>query len=238
MPHFPNLFAESSAARCAPPLNPLADFPFKPITVAIVEDDPDTRDALAMRLNHAPALRCRNTYATGELAVRGIPIEPPDVVLMDIHLPGMSGIDCVAELKILLPRLPMLMLSNYDEAELIFVSLRAGADGFLLKNSPPAELLLAIEQLHAGGAPMSMPIARKVVDYFYQAPAPPAAGREQLSPREEEVLALLARGLLYKEISGALGVSLHTVRTYVHRIYEKLHVRSRTEAAVKFLARD
>ncbi|HXE43418.1 MAG TPA: response regulator transcription factor [Candidatus Baltobacteraceae bacterium] len=208
-----------------------------PITVSIVEDNRDTREALAARVNQSPSLRCLNTYANGELAVKGIPSEKPDVVLVDINLPGMSGIECVAKLKQQLPQLPMLMITTYEETELIFNSLRAGAKGYLLKNTPPNELIQAIEQIHAGGAPMTMHIARKVVDHFYRAQKT-ASEMEQLSKREEEVLALLAKGLLYKEISESLGISLHTVRTHLHRIYEKLHVQSRTEATVKFLERD
>src|SRR6185312_9597999 len=139
-----------------------------PITVSIVEDNRDTREALAARVNQSPSLRCLNTYANGELAVKGIPSEKPDVVLVDINLPGMSGIECVAKLKQQLPQLPMLMITTYEETELIFNSLRAGAKGYLLKNTPPNELIQAIEQIHAGGAPMTMHIARKVVDHFYR----------------------------------------------------------------------
>jgi DNA-binding NarL/FixJ family response regulator len=208
-----------------------------PITVSIVEDNRDTREALAARVNQSPSLRCLNTYANGELAVLGIPSEKPDVVLVDINLPGMSGIECVAKLKQQLPQLPMLMITTYEETELIFNSLRAGAKGYLLKNTPPNELIQAIEQIHAGGAPMTMQIARKVVDHFYRVQKA-SSEMEQLSKREEEVLALLAKGLLYKEISESLNISLHTVRTHLHRIYEKLHVQSRTEATVKFLERD
>ncbi len=207
-----------------------------PITVSIVEDNRETREALEARVNQAPSLRCLNTYANAELALQGIVAEKPDVILVDINLPGMSGIECVAKLKEQLPQLPMLMITTYEEAELIFNSLRAGAKGYLLKNTPPAELVHAIEQIHAGGAPMSMQIARKVVDYFGK--KQPSAEMEQLSKREEEVLSLLAKGLLYKEIGDALGIGLPTVRTHIHRIYEKLHVQSRTEATVKFLNRD
>ena len=207
-----------------------------PITVSIVEDNRDTREALAARVNQSLSLRCLNTYANGELALRGIPAEKPDVVLVDINLPGMSGIECVSKLRAQLPQLPMMMITTYEEAELIFNSLRAGAKGYLLKNTPPAELVQAIEQVHAGGAPMSLQIARKVVDHFCR--QQPSSDIEQLSKREEEVLALLAKGLLYKEISETLSISLATVRTHVHRIYEKLHVQSRTEATVKFLKRD
>ncbi|HXE42383.1 MAG TPA: response regulator transcription factor [Candidatus Baltobacteraceae bacterium] len=207
------------------------------ITVSIVEDNRETREALAARVNQSPSLRCLNTYANAELALHGIPADKPDVALVDINLPGMSGIECVAKLKEQLPQLPMLMITTYEEAELIFNSLRAGAKGYLLKNTPPAELVQAIEQVHAGGAPMSMQIARKVVDHFHRV-GQSSSEMEQLSKREEEVLALLSKGLLYKEIGDALNISLATVRTHLHHIYEKLHVQSRTEATVKFLNRD
>lgn len=207
-----------------------------PITVSIIEDDQKTRQALTMRVNRSPSLQCLATYANAELALKGIPDEKPDVVLVDINLPGMSGIECVAKLKKQLPQLAILMITTYEESELIFNSLRMGAKGYLLKNAPPEELVQAIEQVHAGGAPMSMQIARKVVDHFYQ--QRPSSGLEQLSKREEEVLTLLAKGLLYKEIGDALNISLPTVRTHILHIYEKLHVQSRTEATVKFLRRD
>jgi len=207
-----------------------------PITVSIVEDNDETREVLAARVNCAPTLKCAGTYRTGELAVKGIPLEKPDVVLVDINLPGMSGIECVSKLKAQLPALPILMITTYEEPELIFNSLRAGAKGYLLKNTPPAELIQAIEQIHAGGAPMSMQIARKVVDHFCRI-TQPTSEMEQLSKREEEVLALLAKGYLYKEISRELGISLPTVKWHLGHIYQKLHVQTRTEAAVKFLDR-
>jgi DNA-binding NarL/FixJ family response regulator len=205
-----------------------------PITVSIVEDDRDTRENLAALLNATATLRCLHTYATGEKALAGIPREPPAVAVVDINLPGMSGIECVARLKAVVPGLPVLMLTTYEESDLIFDALRAGANGYLLKSMPPEELLQALEDVQAGGAPMSMQIARKVVQFFHRSPA---SGAElgTLSPREYEVLALLAKGRLYKEISSELGITLGTVRTHQQRIYEKLHVQSRTEATVKFL---
>jgi DNA-binding NarL/FixJ family response regulator len=207
------------------------------ITVCIVEDDCDTREALRARVNLAPGLRCLNSYATGEAALQGILTDKPEVALVDINLPGMSGIECVARLKRELPELQMLMLTTYEETDLIFSSLRAGAKGYLLKNVPPVELIQAIEQVHVGGAPMSMRIARKVVDYFDR-DARATAETDSLSQREREVLALLAKGCLYKEISEKLNIGLGTVQTYVKRIYEKLHVQSRAEAAAKFFGRE
>jgi len=205
-----------------------------PITVSIVEDDRETRETLATRINCTPGMKCLAVYATGESALTGIPGKKPDVALVDINLPGMSGIECVAKLKVQLPKLQVLMLTTYEDRDMIFNSLRAGAKGYLLKNMPATELTQAIEQIHAGGAPMSMQIARKVVDYFDQLPRP-AAAMEKLTKREQEILALLAQGFLYKEINEKLGISLYTVKAHLHTIYEKLHVQSRTEAVVKFL---
>jgi DNA-binding NarL/FixJ family response regulator len=204
------------------------------IKVSIVEDNRGTRESLSELLGRAPALRCVGAHPTGEEALQRIPAEEPDVVLMDINLPGMSGIECVSLLKQQMPKTQVLMLTTYEESDLIFDSLRRGASGYLLKNTPPAELIQAVEQVHAGGAPMSMQIARKVVNHF-QRIRHPASEVEQLTKREQEILALLAKGFLYKEIADQLGITLSTVRAHLHAIYEKLHVQSRTEAVVKFL---
>lgn len=204
-----------------------------PISVSIVEDSYKMRESLATLLRRAPGLRFLKSYPNAETAVADIPNEPPDVALIDINLPGMSGIDCVAQLKGRLPQMQFLMLTTYEETELIFNSLRAGARGYVLKKMVPTELLPAIEQVHAGGAPMSMQIARKVVDHF-NAIGQTVSEVDKLTEREQEVLNLLAKGLLYKEISDKLGISMSTVRTYLQRAYEKLHVTSRTEAAAKF----
>ena len=205
-----------------------------PIKVSIVEDSRGTRQSLAELLGNSPALRCVGAHPDGEQALQDIPAEQPDVVLMDINLPGMSGIECVGRLKERLPRLQVLMLTTYDDSDLIFDSLRNGASGYLLKNMPPKEILQAIEQVHAGGAPMSMQIARKVVSHFRQIKTP-SSEVEKLTKREHEILALLARGYLYKEIGDQLGITLSTVRAHLHTVYEKLHVQSRTQAVVKFL---
>lgn len=202
-------------------------------TVSIVEDQRDTRESLAALVNGTPGLKCLSTYPTGEAALNGIPKEKPDIALVDINLPGMSGIECVSKLKVQMPTLNVLMLTTYEESDLIFNSLRAGANGYLLKNMPPEELLEALEQVQAGGAPMSMQIARKVVQHFRDS-GQASAGVEDLTPREHEILGLLARGSMYKEISAQLGISLPTVRTHLRHIYEKLHVQTRTEAAAKF----
>jgi DNA-binding NarL/FixJ family response regulator len=208
-----------------------------PIKVSIVEDNRGTRESLSELLGRSQAVRCVGAHPNGEEALQRIPAEAPDVVLMDINLPGMSGIECVARLKERLPKLQVLMLTTYEESDLIFDSLRRGASGYLLKNMPPSELISAVEQVHSGGAPMSAQIARKVVNHFQQI-RQPASDVEQLTKREHEILALLAKGYLYKEIADQLGITLSTVRAHLHTIYEKLHVQSRTQAVVKFLGQD
>jgi len=207
------------------------------IRVSIVEDNRGTRESLAELLGRAAALRCVGAHASGEEALARIPGETPDVVLMDINLPKMNGIECVARLKELMPKIQVLMLTTYEESDLIFDSLRKGASGYLLKNMLPAELIQAVEQVHAGGAPMSMQIARKVVSHFQQIKTP-RSEVEKLTKREQEILAHLAKGYLYKEIADQLGITLSTVRAHLHTVYEKLHVQTRTEAVVKFLARE
>jgi DNA-binding NarL/FixJ family response regulator len=207
------------------------------IKVSIVEDSRGTRESLTELIGRAPGLRCVGAHANGEAALRSIPTETPDVVLMDINLPGMSGIECVARLKTHLPKLQVLMLTTYEESDLIFDSLRSGASGYLLKNMPPAELIQAVEQVHSGGAPMSMQIARKVVTHF-QRIKQPSSDVEKLTKREHEILVLLAKGYLYKEIADQLGITLSTVRAHLHTVYEKLHVQSRTQAVVKFLGQE
>jgi len=156
---------------------------------------------------------------------------------MDIHLPGMSGIDCMRQLKQRQPKLQIMMLTVFEDHERIFQSLSAGASGYLLKQTPPDKLLEAITELHKGGAPMSMQIARRVVEVFRQ-PSPGAAAHASLSPREKEIIALLGKGYLYKEIASQLGLSVETIRTHIHNIYEKLHVRTRTEAVMKVYGRN
>ena len=206
------------------------------IRVSIVEDNRGTRESLSELLERAPALCFVGAHPSGEEALRQIPAEAPDVVLMDINLPRMNGIECVARLKQQMPKTQVLMLTTYEESDLIFDSLRNGASGYLLKNLPPTELIQAIEQVHAGGAPMSMQIARKLVNHFQQIKKP-RSDVEKLTGREQEILSLLAKGYFYKEIADQLGISLSTVRAHLHAVYEKLHVQSRTEAVVKYLDR-
>jgi DNA-binding NarL/FixJ family response regulator len=206
------------------------------IKISLVEDNQKMREGFASLLDETPGMRCVGAHGTGEIAVEKIPLELPDVALVDINLPGMDGIACVARLKTQLPRLQILMLTRFEQSDLIFNSIRAGASGYLLKNTPPAELIQAIEQVHGGGAPMSMQIARKVIDHFRQIQQP-ASEVEELTPREQEILQLLAKGCYYKEISDHLHISYNTVRTHLQHIYEKLHVQSRTGAVLKFLGR-
>jgi DNA-binding NarL/FixJ family response regulator len=204
-----------------------------PIKVAIVEDDLRVREELAKLIDRNTGFRCLGTYANGEIALAEIPKVKPDVVLMDIKLPGMSGIDCVRSLKTACPSVQIVMLTVYDEVGQLFQSLMAGACGYLLKRTPADKLLEAITEAQLGGAPMTRKIARKVVQYFHQfGAAAPEAGI--LSKREQETLALLGEGFRYKEIAEKMGISFNTVREYVHSIYQKLHVTSRTEAVRKY----
>jgi DNA-binding NarL/FixJ family response regulator len=228
-----------SAVSISLPENPPADsMDSMPISVSIVEDNPGTRKNLAALLSGEPQLRLLDAYATGEDAVGGItPGQKPDVVVVDIKLPGMSGIECVAKLKAAIPGLRVLILTTYQESDLIFNCLRAGANGYLLKEMPAEELIQAIQQVHSGGAPMSMQIARKVVAYFHEIKEP-QTDTAKLTQREQEILTLLARGYFYKEIADKLGISLNTMKSHQHAIYEKLHVQSRTEATLKFLGRE
>jgi DNA-binding NarL/FixJ family response regulator len=204
------------------------------IKVSIVEDSRGTRESLTELLGRAPGLRCVGAHANAEAALLGIPTEIPDVVLMDINLPGMDGVHCVRRLSELAPATQVVMLTVYDNTDAIFNSLAAGAHGYLLKPISSEQLLLAIRDVYAGGAPMTSDIARKVVHAFKQ-PAPTASQTEDLSPREQEVLDFLAKGYLYKEIAEQLAISYGTVHTYIERIFKKLHVRSRAQAVAKYL---
>ncbi len=206
----------------------------KIITVSIVDDEADLREHIAGYLAAAGNIRCVSAYASAEEALRHLPADKPDVILMDINLGEMDGIECVRRLTGLMPTALVLMLTVFEDTDQIFRALTAGASGFLLKRQSPKKLLEAIEEVCAGGSPMSTPIARKVVQSFKVAPL---RGDESadLSERERAVLDGLAAGLAYKQIAGQLGISIHTVRNYIRRIYEKLHVCSRTEAVAKFL---
>lgn len=206
------------------------------IRVSIVEDDRATREGYLKLLRHAPDVVCIGAYASGKEAMRQIPNLLPDVVLMDINLGSDSGIDCAARLKHQHPPLEILMLTTYDDSELIFDSLRVGASGYLLKRATAEEIIAAIKEVRAGGSPMSMQIARRVVSHFQQI-RQPVSEVDQLTKREKEILALLAKGLPYKQIAAQLSISPSTVHGHLHAIYAKLHVQSRTEAVVKYLGR-
>lgn len=204
------------------------------IKVSLVEDDAGLRASLERLLKQAPEFDFVQSYASGETALQEVPQTPPDVLMMDINLPRMSGIECVQKLHAVLPELRIVMLTVYENPERIFNALAAGAVGYILKQRPAAEVLSAIRDAHEGGAPMSSQIARKVVHFFEKTPPPPLSDTG-LSVREVEVLDLLAKGHLVKEIADQLNISFGTVRTYIRRIYEKLHVNSRAQAVAKYL---
>lgn len=203
------------------------------ISVSIVEDDAPARGILADWIRAADGFHCVGVHKSGEEALTALLQEEPSVVLMDINLPGMTGIECVRRLKPQMPETQFVMLTVYEDPDHIFKALTAGATGYLLKRTPRAELLTALKDVHAGGSPMSSNIARKIVQSFQRFSSAPSE-TEDLSPREREVLDLLARGYLYKEIAEALHISIPTVNTHIRRIYEKLHVRSRSQAVAKY----
>jgi DNA-binding NarL/FixJ family response regulator len=203
--------------------------------VAVVEDDEELREQIVGILQSAPDIQCAGAFSNGREALKRIPELIPDVVLMDIQLPGMSGIKCVAELRKKLPFLQIIMVTIYEDSEQIFAALRAGANGYLVKSSAPEKLLDAVRDVFQGGSPMSGPVARKVIHHFQAV----EAGKEeeaQLTAREEQVLRLIAAGYRYREIATELGLSVETVRTYVKSIFKKLHVRNAAEAAGKLRA--
>jgi DNA-binding NarL/FixJ family response regulator len=200
------------------------------VKVAIVEDDRRIRESLAVLLEGSAGFRCVDAYANAESALKEIPREWPDAVLMDINLPQMSGIECAAKLKALRPELQIIMLTVYVDSDQIFQSLKAGASGYLIKDTPPAEVLAAITEVHRGGSPMSSAIARKVVQHFQKQQEP-----LDITRREQEILTHLSKGYFDKEIAEMLSISVPTLRTHIRNIYEKLQVRSRAAAVAKFL---
>ena len=210
-----------------------------PITVSIVEDNDKLRETLARVLNRADGFKCVSQYANAEDALKDLPQVKPNVVLMDINLPGMNGVECVRQLKKVSPEIQVMMLTVYEDTENIFDALAAGASGYMLKRTPVKELIEAIHEVKRGGSPMTTHIARKVVLSFQKTSGQQQAANElsELSEREQQVLDLLAQGLIYKEIADKLEISYETVHTYIRRIYEKLQVRTRTEAVAKFLQR-
>ena len=208
--------------------------PGNPIRIAVVEDDKMVREVLEILLSGTPGFMCVASFGNGEDAVAGLPGVNPDVVLMDINLPGISGIECIARLKEQNFRMLFIMLTIFEDSDAIFQSLSAGASGYLLKQTPPARLLEAIQDVYQGGSPMSREIARKVVQSFQHSSSLPGADN-LLTKREEEILSYLVKGLLYKEIAALLLIGVETVRTHLRHIYEKLQVRTRSEAIVKYL---
>lgn len=203
------------------------------IKVAIVEDSKTTREGLKTIIDLSPEYRCTGAYETAEEALRVLPRQAPEVVLMDIQLPGMSGIECVFQLKRLLPDVLVIMVTVYEDPDRIFSALRAGASGYMLKRSAPEQVITAIREVREGGVPMSAEIARKVIQHFRDQSSV-AEDVEKLSLREREILELVSHGFNNKEIGVRLGISFDTVRWHLKHIYVKLHVHSRTEAALKF----
>jgi len=212
----------------------------RPIRVAVVEDDTQLRQTLEVFINRSRDMCFAGGYGSAEAALQALPGDSPDIVLMDIRLPGMNGMDCVSRLRKVLPNARAVMLTAFEDADDVFQSLRAGAYGYLLKSADPARLREAIREAHQGGSPISGSVARKIVDFFRgETPAgvPPVSEQAPLSPREAGILRLLSEGHAYKQIAEELGSSLNTVRTHIKRIYEKLHAHCRTEAVRQFQRR-
>ncbi|MGE3313428.1 MAG: response regulator [Limisphaerales bacterium] len=198
-----------------------------------MEDDREVREGLGLLLNTAPDCSCVAAFGSAEQALQALSTLQVDVVLMDIQLPGMSGIDCIRQWKKSQSHVEIMMLTVFDDHDRIFQSLAAGASGYVLKQTPPDRLLEAIRELRQGGSPMSSQIARQVVQAFQESSTPALGDAAVLSPREREIVGLLAKGYLYKEIADRLGLSVETIRTHIHNTYKKLHVRTRTEAVMK-----
>lgn len=203
------------------------------IKVAVVEDNATLREGLSVVLSCSTGFECAGAYATAEEAMRGIPVVRPEVVLMDINLPRLSGIDCVRQLTRQMPGLLVIMLTIEADSRRVFESLQAGATGYLVKNEPIPGILAAIEEVHRGGSPMSSQIARMIVQSYHR-PGPLPPEEQRLTSREMEILELIAKGLRSKEVASHLDISLRTVETHLRSIYDKLHVRSRVEAVTRF----
>lgn len=207
------------------------------IAVSIVEDMKDIREGVKRIIESSESFLCLSAHCNAEDALKELPVLKPDIVLMDINLPGMSGIECIRKVKAKCPNMQFMMFTIYEDSEQVYDALAAGASGYLLKKTSHEKLLEALRDLHEGGAPMSAHIARKVVAAF-QRSVPEKQEEALLSAREKEVLQQLAKGFLYKEIADRLGISAGTVRQHIHKIYEKLHVQNRTEAINKFYGRE
>lgn len=218
---------DQSASQCAEPNGSEGT-----IRVAVVEDDAKLRQTLVTFINRSEGMRCVASFGSAEEALNALPQHKPDVVLMDIRLPGMNGVDCVSRLRKLLPDTKPVMLTAYEDADEVFRSLTIGAFGYLLKSVEPQRLREAIREAHNGGSPISGSVARKLVDFFQQTTetAKDSDSLSALSSRETDILRLLSKGFAYKQIAAELDISLNTIRTHIKRIYEKLHVHSRLEA--------
>lgn len=219
-------------------MNQPISLPIPKITVSIIEDDSGIRDSLQMLLSGFPRFRCVSVHPNAEHALRFLPENRPNVALVDINLPKMSGIECVRHLKPQCAQTQFLMLTVYEDTDRIFESLKAGASGYLLKRTDPTRLMAALEEVHAGGAPMTAEIARRVVKSFQDAKPEGEAVTALLRPRECEVLELLSKGASYREIADRLGISFSTVNSHVKSIYERLHVRSRSQAVAKYFGKE
>ena len=207
------------------------------ISIAIVDDDASLRDGFAKAVTYFPDCHCIATFDSGVAALASLQKMPADVVLMDINMPGMNGIECVRQLKEVHPATQIIMLTVYEDTDSVFQSLAAGASGYLLKQTGWEELHAAIKLVHAGGSPMSNHIARKVTQAFRQ-PSPVKTEQAKLSPREQQILELLSKGYLYKEIPAAVGITYATVHSHIRRIYEKLQVHSRSQATAKYYGKN
>ncbi|HKJ45271.1 MAG TPA: response regulator transcription factor [Balneolales bacterium] len=206
----------------------------KKISVCVVEDIQDIRLGVERIINASDDFLCPKTFGDAEEALSDLPQIQPDIVLMDINLPGISGIECIRRVKSKCPDIQFMMFTIYEDSEQVFDAISAGANGYLLKKASHGQILAALRELYDGGAPMSTHIARKVVSAFQKVPANNEVNDNPLTVREKEVLQLLSKGYLYKEISDQLNISTGTVRQHIHKIYEKLHVQNRTEAINKY----
>lgn len=216
-------------------MNVAAENKIDDVKIAIVEDDKTVRDGLQMLVDGSQGFSVVGTYSNGEDAIEQLPQLKPDVVLMDINLPGINGIEVISTLRDSEHSMLFIMLTVFEDTERIFTSLSAGASGYLLKNTSPSKLIESIREVYTGGSPMSSEIARKVVESFKELPSEPFEDSFGLTKREEEVLSYLSKGFLYKEIAELMFISIDTVRSHIRHIYDKLHVKSRTEAILKYL---